>query len=82
MVSFGMTSIFTNLFAAVVCILLSNAGMKFVRDEFSSGTFVFARIPSWYAEIIIPVGFGLFVFHFLVRAVGSVEELRKKERPG
>ncbi len=75
-------SIITNLFAAVVCVLLSNAAVKFVRDEISSGTFVFGQIPSWYAEIIIPVGFALFVFHFLVRAGGSVEELRKKESAG
>ncbi len=75
-------SIFTNLFAAFVCVLLSNAAIRFVRDEISSGSFVFGQIPSWYAEIIIPVGFGLFVFHFLVRAVGSVGELRKKESAG
>lgn len=71
-------AIFTNLFAAVVCVLLSAAAMQFVRDEISSGSTVFAQIPSWYAEIIIPVGFALFVFHFLVRAAASVEELKKK----
>lgn len=72
-------SVFTNLFAAAVCVLLSIAAINFVKDEISSGTFVFNQIPSWYAETIIPVGFALFVFHFLVRAAGAVEDLKRKE---
>jgi len=72
-------SVFTNLFGACICVLLSIAAVNFVTDEISSGSTVFSGIPSWYAEIIIPVGFGLFVFHFIVRAVGSIEALRKKE---
>lgn len=71
-------SVFTNLFAATVCAFLSKAAVKFVRDEISSGSYVFAQIPSWYSEIVIPVGFALFVYHFLVRAAGSFEEMRKK----
>ncbi len=72
-------SIFANVFAAGICILLANAAVKFVSDEIASGTMVFSNIPSWYAETIIPVGFSLFVFHFIVRAVRSVEEVMKKE---
>lgn len=71
-------SIFANLFGAAICVFLAIAAVNFVTDEISSGTTVFGNIPSWYAEIIIPVGFSLFVFHFLVRAAGSVEEIRKK----
>jgi TRAP-type C4-dicarboxylate transport system permease small subunit len=72
-------SIITNLFGAGICVLLAIAAVKFVTDEISSGSSVFGNIPSWYAEIIIPLGFSLFVFHFVVRAARSVEELTKKE---
>ena len=75
-------SIITNLFGAAVCVLLASAAVKFVRDEISSGSSVFGTIPSWYAEIIIPIGFSLFVFHFVVRAARSVEEVVKKESEG
>ena len=75
-------ALFTYLFAAVVCVLLSIAAVNFMKDEISSGTYVFGEIPSWYAETIIPVGFGLFVFHFLVRAAASIEEMIKKEDAG
>ncbi len=72
-------SILTNLFAAGACVLLAVAAVNFIRDEMSSGTTSFGNIPAWYAELIIPAGFALFVFHFLVRAAGSVEEVLKKE---
>ncbi len=75
-------SIITNLFGAVICVLLASAAVGFVKDEISSGSSVFGTIPSWYPEIIIPIGFSLFVFHFVVRAAGSVEEMRKKETEG
>ncbi|HTP12572.1 MAG TPA: TRAP transporter small permease [Bacteroidota bacterium] len=74
-------SVFTNLFGAGVCVFLAVAAVKFVANEISSGSFVYGQIPSWYAEIIIPVGFGLFVFHFLARAARNVEEMKKKESP-
>lgn len=73
------TSVFTNLFAAGICVWLSNAAIRFLEAEISVKSFVYGEIPAWYAELIIPVGFALFVFHFLVRAATAVEELRKKE---
>jgi TRAP-type C4-dicarboxylate transport system permease small subunit len=73
-------SVFTNLFGAGVCVFLTIAAIKFVANEISSGSFVYGQIPSWYAEIIIPVGFGLFVFHFIARAARNYfEETWKKE---
>ncbi len=78
----SIVSIFTNLFGAAVCVLLALAAVKFVTDEIASGTSVFASIPSWYAEIIIPVGFSLFVFHFLVRAASSLQEVMEKGAEG
>jgi TRAP-type C4-dicarboxylate transport system permease small subunit len=73
------TSVVTNLFAAGICVWLSNAAIRFLEAEMSVRSYVYGEIPSWYAELIIPVGFALFVFHFLVRAVTALEEFRKKE---
>ena len=75
----SIVSIFTNLFAAVVCVWLSRAAIVFIKAEISSGSFVFGEIPSWYAELIIPIGFSLFVFHFVARAARSFSEIQGKE---
>ncbi|HXG38967.1 MAG TPA: TRAP transporter small permease [Bacteroidota bacterium] len=59
----------TNLFAAVVCYYLMTASITFIQSEVEAGTTVLADIPGWYAEIIIPIGFGLLMVHFAVRVM-------------
>ncbi|MGH2569375.1 MAG: TRAP transporter small permease [Bacteroidota bacterium] len=61
--------VITNLFAAVVCYYLMTAAFTFVQSEKEAGTAIFAEIPGWYAQIIIPVGFGLLMVHFAVRVL-------------
>lgn len=59
----------TNLFAAVVCYYLMTAAITFIESEAEAGTTFYADIPNWYAGIIIPVGFGLLIIHFLIRVM-------------
>lgn len=59
----------TNFFAALICYYLMTAAITFIESEVDAGTTVYDSIPSWYAEIIIPVGFGLLMFHFAVRVL-------------
>ena len=59
----------SNVFAAAVCFLLFRASLTFIEFEIANNNTVFAEIPSWYAQIIIPIGYGLLTFHFIVRAV-------------
>jgi len=61
--------VLTDLFAAVVCYFLMNAARVFVESEAAAGRMIYQNIPSWYAQIIIPVGFGLLVVHFTIRAI-------------
>jgi len=57
------------LFAAGVCVVLVNAAVTFVSNDLAFGSTIYAEIPAWTSEIIIPVGFSLLTFHFLVRAI-------------
>ena len=65
----GAVAALSNVFAAAVCFLLFRASLKFIEFEIANNNIVFAEIPSWYAQIIIPIGYGLLTFHFIVRAV-------------
>jgi TRAP-type C4-dicarboxylate transport system permease small subunit len=60
--------ILTDVFAAGICYLLAKSSWTFVLGEIADHRTIFENIPSWYAQIIIPVGFGLLVVHFLIRA--------------
>lgn len=61
--------VLTNIFAAGICYLLAKASWTFVLGEISDHRTIFENIPSWYAQIIILVGFGLLALHFLSRAI-------------
>jgi TRAP-type C4-dicarboxylate transport system permease small subunit len=65
----GAVASLSNVFAATICFFLYRASLTFIEFEISNKNTVFADIPSWYAQIIIPVGFGLLTFHFVVRAI-------------
>ncbi len=70
--------IVTNLFALTVSYLLFNASKKFLQFEREDVRELFLGIPEWYSALIIPVGFGLIMVHFLIRAITSAETVFKK----
>jgi TRAP-type C4-dicarboxylate transport system permease small subunit len=59
----------TDLFSALVCALLAWHAARFVHAEWQDGLEMFAGIPSWVFELIIPVGFGIMALRFLLHTV-------------
>jgi len=74
----GVVATVSNVFAAVICFLLFRASLTFIEFEISNNNTVFSEIPSWYAQIIIPVGYGLLTFHFIVRAILDADKALRK----
>lgn len=72
----------TNLFSVFICYLLADAGWKFVQNEQMMGTEVFAEIPAWYFQTIIPIGFFLMSFRFLVLSINNAAHMVMKEKGG
>jgi len=66
--------VITNLFSAVICYFFFRAAVTFIGFEVESRHTVYGEIPALYAEIVIPVGFGLLVVHFLLRMVVRADE--------
>ncbi|MEW8505981.1 MAG: TRAP transporter small permease [Candidatus Thiodiazotropha sp.] len=54
-----------NLFSAVVCAIITWHAVRFVHAEWQDGATLFAAIPAWLGEIIIPIGFGVMTLRFL-----------------
>ncbi|MBI5471559.1 MAG: TRAP transporter small permease [Ignavibacteriae bacterium] len=63
----SLAHILTSVFALVVCYFLADAAWKFFIDEKISGEELVLSIPLWAAIVIIPVGYGLMMIHFLVK---------------
>ena len=77
----ALAQLVTQLSAALVCILLADAGWTFVMDEKMYGTTIFAEIPAWYFQLIIPIGFMLMAFRFLLIALNkSITVFSSKQR--
>lgn len=60
-----MMRMFTDIFTIVVCLVLSWYSWSFVRMEIEFGSQVLIDYPSWLAQIILPVGFGLIAYRYL-----------------
>lgn len=54
-------------FTVVVCSLLAWHTFRFVQDEFQYSDFEIAGIPVWLWQSIMPIGFGLIAWRYLVR---------------
>lgn len=72
----------TNLFSVFICYLLANASWTFVQDEQMMGTEIFADVPAWYFQIIIPIGFFLMSFRFLILALDNIVEVFRTQKRG
>ena len=70
-----------DLFAIVVCIVLARASYVFLSFEKEAGTIIFADVPAWYLQIILPLGFLLIAFRFLLRMMDRVMGLLSKNNP-
>jgi len=80
----ALAQMVTQLAAALICIFLADAGWTFVMDEKLYETKIFAEIPAWYFQLIIPVGFLLMAFRFLLIALDktiSLVSFKPGEKP-
>jgi len=67
----------TDLFTAVVCGYIAWHGGLLVALEKQDESIVFASVPAWITELIIPVGFGVmalrFLTYFVLRLFGKLK---------
>ncbi len=66
----------TDLFSAVVCTWLAFHSARFVYSEWQDGGVVFAAVPAWVCELIIPIGFASMALRFLLAGL-----LRQRTHP-
>ena len=60
-----------SLSGALVTALMLKASLFYVGTEMSFGAKLFLNVPTWIGQLILPVGFLLLCFRFLMRALSS-----------
>ena len=66
--------IITNFFAAAVCYLLMQAAISFVQLEKESASILLLNQPTWYFITIIPVGYAMISFRFVIHSLNWLNE--------
>jgi TRAP-type C4-dicarboxylate transport system permease small subunit len=65
----GFIEAITDLFSTFVCALLTFAALKFIKNEVQMGNVAFPGVPSWIAEIILPITFAVMTLRFGFRSL-------------
>lgn len=64
--------------SAAVCFILAGAGYKFLMYEIEADTILFNNVPAWIFQLIIPVGFALIGFRFILNIIERIMQLTSK----
>ncbi|KAF0192753.1 MAG: dctQ [Gammaproteobacteria bacterium] len=65
----------TDLFASLVCAILTYHGGRFVWMDWADGAIAFANIPAWACEIVIPIGFGAIALRYALLSLSRLKHL-------
>jgi TRAP-type C4-dicarboxylate transport system permease small subunit len=65
-----------NVFTSAICALLAWYSWSFVRDSREYGDVLLDNWPAWWFQVIMPVGFGLISYRYLVRTAQEWREAK------
>jgi len=57
---------FIDLFTAVICGLVCWFSVQFVRTSLEFGDTLLGDVPAWILQLVLPVGFGLISYRYLL----------------
>ncbi len=66
----------TSCFAVLVSVVLTYASVQFVRQEYADNTKLFADLPAWPFQIVMPCAFLAISIHFLAQSRNQVRRFR------
>ena len=66
---------------AIVSALMIRASLFYISTELSFGGNVFLNVPTWVGQVIMPAGFSLICFRFLLRAMTSALQILGNRKP-
>jgi TRAP-type C4-dicarboxylate transport system permease small subunit len=75
-----LSNIILDLFTASVCGLIAWHGAAFVRDGYAYGDTLLGNVPAWIPQLILPVGFALISWRYLVFATRGIIGKQRAER--
>jgi TRAP-type C4-dicarboxylate transport system permease small subunit len=69
-----------SLACVIITFLMIKASIGYVKTEMNFGGFIFLKLPVWVGQLIIPLGFSLLLFRFVLRGMEQILDLFKGTR--
>ncbi len=69
-----MSQVVVGLFTAFVCGVVAFYAGRFVYLDYAAGVKVFGSLPVWIVEIIIPVGFAMIAFRYMIFTLAQFKD--------
>ena len=73
----GYRELILAFFAAFISALLVKASIDYVSIEMEFGGSLFVQLPGWVGQLILPIGFAMITFRFLLKCVEQIALLWK-----
>ncbi|MDA0986547.1 MAG: TRAP transporter small permease [Bacteroidetes bacterium] len=73
-----LLSIVVSIFAAFICIVLFYASYNFLQLEIETAEILFLNIPRWYFILVIPIGYLIIAFRFILIVINRTIEVVNK----
>ena len=74
-----LSKIILDLFTASVCGLISWHSAAFVRTSHEYGDTLLGNVPAWIPQVILPLGFGLITWRYLIFAIRGISGRQRSE---
>ena len=65
----------------LICAIMLKASLGYIRLEITYGGHLFLQLPTWVGQLILPAGFSLVLFRFLLRAMEQGLKIFRGCRP-
>ncbi len=64
----------------IICVVLTRSSLLFVLGEYKTHSTLDVGVPAWMIQAIIPLGFGLMSFRFLLKFIETVLSIYQEKK--
>jgi len=71
--------VFVDLFTAGICAVVTWYSINFVRLSWEFEDVLLGQVPAWVLQLVLPVGFGLITYRYLIHSFRGVKGLLRSD---
>ena len=69
------TSVMNNIFAAIVCLIISYFSITFLKLEYEASSYAFEKVPFWLTASVIPLSFLIMSIRYSLKSYTEIKQI-------